>query len=174
MGRQFTNKSHGIRNQEREVADHHFSDSGIEGSKQFIFSEDIRFAKLVHQGRFTHIGITYQCHLHHLSPVLPLVAHLAVDLLQLLLQPADLIPDYPPVSLNLCLSGSAQSDSSTLSLQVGPHTCKPWKKVLILSKLHLYLGMSSLCTLGKNIENQVGAVKNSYFQFSLNIPQLGR
>ncbi len=54
-----------------------------------------------------------------------------------------------------------------------PHSCKPRKKILILSEFYLCLCIRRLCPLGEYVQNEVRPVENLDVQFALYVPQLG-
>ena len=45
VGRQFAYKSHRVGEQERQIVDDNFSDSGIESGEKFVFCKNFRFAQ---------------------------------------------------------------------------------------------------------------------------------
>ncbi len=57
---------------------------------------------------------------------------------QFLLDVGDPLSSLPPVGLQLCLTGSTQTDAADrLAGKVRPHTGQPWQPVLQLRELDL-------------------------------------
>ena len=85
--------------------------------------------------------------------------HLAVDLLELLLEFRYAVADNTAVGLNLALTGTTTSTrTSSLSLEVGPQTGQSGQHILILRQLHLCLGVGRAGTRHKDVENKACAV----------------
>ena len=123
MMRQFTDETDRIGEQERQILDRHFSNSRIEGSKEFILREHIGLGEQIHEGGLTDIGIPDERDAYHLSAVLALRSHLLIDGLKLLAQESDALSDDPFIRLNLGFTHTTVgSSSASLAIQVTPHT----------------------------------------------------
>ena len=172
FGRQLTDKADRVGQQERQIVDNHLSDSRIECREQFVLGKHFALTKQVHQCGLSDIGITDQCHADHLSAVLPLHAFLLIDLDQVPFQLGYLIQDDTLIRFQLSFTRSTHADTATLTLQVCPQTSQAGQHIFILRQFHLCLRMSSLCTTGEDIQDQIRTVQNLYLQLFLDITQL--
>ena len=172
LGRQLTDKPDGIGQQERQVIDNHLANSRIECREQLILGKDITFAQQVHEGRLSDVRIAYQRHTDHLSAVLPLDALLLVDIHQLTFQSRDLVEDDSLIGLQLRLTRTTHTDTTTLALQVCPQAGQAGQHITILRQLHLRLGVRRLRPTGEDVENQVGPVEDLDLKLLLDVTQL--
>ena len=172
LSRQFSYESHSITQKKRHILNHDLSYRCVQGCKELVLSKNVCFGHQVHQCALSDIGIAHKRNPHHRPSVSPLGSHLSVNLLQLFFEPCNLVLNYPSVCLNLSFSRTSHSDSSLLSLQVGPHPRKSRQKILILSQFYLCFCISSLCSLRKNIQNQTCSVQYLYLKFSFYISYL--
>ncbi|MPM58316.1 hypothetical protein SDC9_105147 [bioreactor metagenome] len=122
---QFTDKSYRIRQQERKVFDGDFPYSSVERGKQFVLGKYFRFAQQVHQRGFAYIGIANKSCAHEFSPVFSLDGLLFIYVFEFVFKACNAIENNSPVSFQLSFSGTAHNDtsSSSLTLQMGPHSC---------------------------------------------------
>ena len=121
LGRQFADEPDRIRKQERQVVEDHLADRGVERGEELVLGENLAFRNQVHQRRFAHVGIADQRHADHCAAVRTLHGHLAVDLLEVLLQFGDAVADDAAVGLDFALSGAAAgSRAAPLAFEVGP------------------------------------------------------
>ena len=67
--------------------------------------------------------------------------------------------DDTAVGLNLRFTGTAHTDTASLTLEVGPHTRQSRQQVLVLRQFDLHLGAGGLCALGKDVEDEARAVE---------------
>ena len=112
--RQFADKAH-------RVVENHLSHRRIERGEEFVLGENLALGDEVHQRRFAHVGIADQRHADHCAAVRTLHGHLAVDLLEVLLQFGDAVADDAAVGLDFALSGAAAgSRAAPLAFEVGP------------------------------------------------------
>ena len=84
----------------------------------------------------------------------------------------------PPVRFQLRLTGASGSHrrfspSGSLTYQMCPHAGQPGEQVLILCKLYLQLSFPGPCPLGKDIQDQSGAVQHPDPEPLLQNPHLG-
>ncbi len=134
-------ESDSVGEKEREVSKYHLPHCGIEGGKELVLGKDVRLAYLVHEGRFSYVGIANKRNPDHLFPPFAPSAHLGVNLLELLLQTGDLVTNYTAVGFYLSFTGATQTDTSALPLEVCPHAGQPGQQILILGQLHLGAGV---------------------------------
>ena len=66
---ELADEAYGVGHKEWEVVEYDLAHRGIECRKELILREYLTLRELVHKRRLTHIGITHQCHTHHLSTV---------------------------------------------------------------------------------------------------------
>ena len=86
-------------------------------------------------------------------------AHLAVDFCKLFLKTRDALLYYTAVSLYLGFAhAAAGTSSSPLSFEVGPHTGKSWKHVVVLCQFHLHLCVGGLGSLCEDFQYETGSV----------------
>ena len=79
----------------------------------------------------------------------------------------------PTVGLQLGLTGAAGTHGPLLPFQMGPHTGQPGQQIAVLGQFHLELTFPGLGALGKNIQNQAGAVQDFHTQIFRQNPHLG-
>ena len=161
LGGEFADESDGVAQKERDVLDDDLPDGGVEGCKEFVFSENVGLCKQVHKGAFTHVRVADQGETDHLSAVSALGAHLPVHLGKLFLEPGDSLLDDTAVGLDLGFAhAAAGTPSSPLSFEVGPHTGKARKHIVVSGQFNLHLGVGSLGPLCKDFQDKAGAVDN--------------
>ena len=78
------------------------------------------------------------------------------------------------VAFQLALTRTSGSDAATQTGQAGSQAAQPGQPVLELCQLDLQAALTGLRTLGKNIQNQGGAVDDGGVYHLLDILQLGR
>ncbi len=93
---------------------------------------------------------------------------------QFLFQARYFVENYSPVGFNLGFARAPHADAAALAFEVGPHSCEPWKQILILREFHLRACCGSLRTFCEYVENQACAVKNLHFQLALDVCHLLR
>ena len=98
---------------------------------------------------------------------------LAFESDQPLLKHLDPLAKQAAVSFELGLAGAAQSDSTLLTLQMGPAANQPGRQMIKLRQFNLQLALGALCSLCKDIENQAGPVNYTALQYALDIAFLG-
>ena len=183
VGGQLADKSYRIRKQERKVVDNHFAHGRIQRGKQFVFGKHFALGKQVHQGGFAHVGISHQCGTNHAAAVLALCRLLFVDLSQAFFQQRHTVQDDTAVHFQLRFTRAAKSHgtftstgtgATTLAFQVGPQTLQTRKHILVLRQFHLRFRVGSLCTHGKNIENERSTVQYLNLQLRFNVTYLFR
>src|SRR6185437_1048888 len=80
--RQLADKTYGIAEKERHGLEDDLPGRGIERGEELVFREDVAFAQKVHQGGFTHIGISYQRDPDEFAAVLALRKRLFINFLK--------------------------------------------------------------------------------------------
>ena len=116
---QFADESYCIGQQERQVVDGDFTNRRVERGEEFVLGKDLGLAEQVHQRRFAHVGISDECHAHHLTAVLPLRSHLSVDAFEVFAQQGDAVIDDSAVGLNLRLTcTTVRSSTAALAVKV--------------------------------------------------------
>ena len=159
LRRQFPDEADGVAQQEGDVLDDHLPDGRVQGGEELVLREDVGFREEVHQGALAHVGVTHERQAHEAAAVAPLGGHLAVHLLEVLLQLGNPLFDDPAVHLDLGLTHTAAgAHAAPLPLQVCPHAGEPWQHVLIMSQFHLHLRIGGLGSLGEDLQDQAGAV----------------
>ena len=169
---QFADKTHGVGEQEWQILNHHLTHGGVEGGKKFVFGKHIALAQQVHKRGFTHVGIAHEGDTSEFATVFALNHLLLVPVGKFLLEQRNFGLDDTAVGLNLGFTRTTHTDTTTLTLQVGPHTGKAWQQILVLRQFHLHLGVGGLRTACENIENQAGAVEHLHLGFLLNVCDL--
>jgi hypothetical protein len=100
---------------------------------------------------------------------------------KLLFDSRDATIDLAAIRFQLCFTGTTHADAACrptgaptcLAHEMGPHARQARQPILQLRKLHLQLAFPRLCVLGKDIEDQGGAIDDFYvfakqiFQFAL-------
>ena len=172
--RELAYEAHGVTEEERDILNNNFPDSGVQCSEQLVFSEYVGLGQQIHDGTFTDVGISHERKPDHRSPVAPLGGHLAVNFLQLLFKQRYAAFYDSPVNLYLGLTHTASgSHTSSLALKVGPHAGKPWKHIVVPGQLNLHLSVGCLGSLGKYFQDQACAVDDrAAFDYLFNIPLL--
>ena len=93
---------------------------------------------------------------------------------QLFLEHLDAFAEQPAVGFQLRFAGAAHANTAALTLQVGPAADQPGRQVLELRQFHLQLANVAARALGKNIEDQAGAVDHAAIKLALQIAFLDR
>ena len=120
---QFPDEADGVGQQERAVFDDDLPDRRVQGSEEFVLREYVGFGQEIHQGTLAYIRIADERQPHQASSVAALGGHLAVHLLQVLLELRDPLLDDPAVHLDLGFTHTAAgAHAAALPLQVRPHT----------------------------------------------------
>ena len=109
VGRQLSDESYGICEEERQIVYHHLSYGSIEGGKELVFGEHLALGEQVHDGTLAHVGISYQCHTDHSAAVLALGVLLLVDFGKSLLEQAHSAQDDTAVHLELGFTRSTKT-----------------------------------------------------------------
>ena len=175
LRREFADEAHRIGDQERQVVENYFPDRCVERCKEFVFGKYIALAQQVHQCRFADIGISDQRYSDQLSAIASLDGHLTVDLLEILLQFCDTVTDNSAVGFDLAFTGTATGSGTTsLPLEVSPHTGQSGQHVFELSQLDLSLGIGCLCAGTEDIEDQSCTVEDPAWQLFFDVPSLRR
>ena len=97
------------------------------------------------------------------------------EFLQFFLQPFDTITDETTIHLKLRLArATTHADTAALALEVRPAANQSRHQVLHLRQLNLPLTLGAACALGKNIQNQIGAINHPYVDEFFNVANLDR
>ena len=149
--------------------------SGVQGIEKPVVGGNFRAGELIEQGGFTRVGVAYDGHHRHLVllPALALGGTDPAHVPQLLLQLGDFPADMPPVSLQLGLTRTAGTDGTLLAFQMAPHADQPGQQIFVLGQFHLKTALPGTGTLGKDIQNQGGAVQYAHLQLLPQHPLLG-
>ena len=170
-----SDEAYGVRQQEGQVVEDHLAHCRIERREELVLGEDLAFGDKVHQCRFADIGISHERHAYQLSTVGTLHGHLAVDLLEVLLQFGDAVAHDTAVGFDLAFAGAAaRARAAALPFDVRPQTGQTGQHVFVLCQPHLRLGVGRLRTRKENIENQARAVENTAGHRPLDIAGLRR
>ena len=94
--------------------------------------------------------------------------------LQLLLQRMDASADMPAVAFQLALARAAGSDAAAQSRQAGAESAQARQPVFELCQLHLQASGAGFGALGKDVQNQGGAVDDRNIHHLFNVLLLGR
>ena len=174
VGRQFTDKTDRIGQQEGQIVDDNLAHRRVQRSEQLVLGKHVTLREQVHQRAFPHVGVAHQRHPDHTSAIAPLRRLLAVDFGQTLLQKRHPVQDDTAVHLQLCLARTAQphgtlpaarAGTASLTLQVRPQALQTGQHVTVLCQLHLRLGIRRLGTHGEDVEYQRRTVEYLDFQF---------
>src|SRR5690606_18603865 len=134
----------------------------------------IRGCQTVKECGFTGVGIAHQgdgCNFCTLPGAAPLVA-LPAHFFKAFLQSADAIPYQAAVGFQLGFTGPTHTDTTLLALEVSPAAHQTCSHKIELGKFHLELALIGSRTLGKNIENEAGTIKNPAFKEGFKIALL--
>ena len=181
VGGQFSDKAHGVGQEERQIFDDDFAHGGIKRGKQFVLCKHFALGQKIYQRAFAHIGIAHQGHTNESAAIFALCGFLLVDFRQSLLKQRHSVQDDAAVHLELRFTRTAQTHrafatatarTASLAFQVGPQSLQTRQHVSILRQLHLRLGIGGLSTHGKDVENQAGAIQNLYLEFFLDVAKL--
>ena len=122
LGGKFTDETNGVAQEEGDVFYHNLPDRGVQSGEELVLCKHVRFCQQVHDGAFTHVGISNKGKTHQRASVAPLCCHLAVNLLQILLEFCYALLYNSAVYFNLGLTHTATgTHTAPLALQVGPH-----------------------------------------------------
>ncbi len=172
MRGQLADEAYGVGKQKRQIVDNHLAHRGVERCEQLVLGKHVAFAQQVHQSALAHVGVAHKSHTGELAAVFPLHGFLAVDGAQLLLEQGYLVENDASVGLDLSLAGTAHTYTAALALEVRPHAGEPRKQVLVLRQLHLRFRARRLGALGKDVENEIGAVENFHSKLALYVEHL--
>ena len=174
--RQLADKSHRVRQQHGAGVGYlQGAGGGVQGVEQAVIGGDVRPGEAVEQGGLARVGIAHDGDNRHLvfNAAVPLGGPHPAHVLQLPLQLGDLPVDVPPVRLQLGLAGAPGADGALLALQVLPHARQPGQQIFILGQLHLQPPFSGPGPLGKDVQDQGGAVQHRDVQLLAEHPLLG-
>src|SRR3569623_1124662 len=101
---------------------------------------------------------------------MPLTLHLFQALVELI----DTLLDQAPVGLELGFARAAQADAALLPFQMGPAAHKARGQVDELGEFHLQLSFEGCGALGKNVEDETGAIQCATFHQLFDIALLSR
>ncbi len=178
---QFADKTHRVGKQERKIVDDDFAHRGVERRKEFVFGKHVALGKQINQSRLAHIRIAHECHTDESATILALRGFLAVDFHKTLFEQRDAVENDAAVHFELRFTRSTQTHrtlsstgagATTLSLKVCPHALESRQEVAVLRQFNLCLGIGGLRTHGKDVKDEIGAVKHLHLQFLLDVAQL--
>ena len=178
---QLAYESHRVREQEGQVVHNDLAHRGVQCGKELVLGKHLALGKEVHEGGLAHIGVTYKGNTDHATAVAALGGLLAVYLGKTLLEQRHAVEDDTTVHLQLCLTRTTKTHrafsattagTTALTLEVGPQALQTWEHVAVLRQFHLGLGIGSLCTHGKDVQDQGGSVQNLHLQFLFYVAQL--
>ena len=144
----------------------HLARGGIERREQLVGCVYAAACKAVKQRGFTGVGVTHQRYRQHVRTMARAALHRALrfHLGELFLEYLDTLGEQAAVGLQLRFAGAAHADTALLPLQVGPAAHQARREMIQLRQLHLQLALETARTLGKNVENQTGAVDHPALQ----------
>ena len=136
------------------------SEGGVEGGEELVLLQNLGQAHAVHQGGFSRIGVSHQC--HGQGVVLPLFALLLPgfgDLLQFFFVVLDAVADHAAIQLNLLFPLAApDSDASLLPSQVAPHSRQSGEQILQTGDLNLNLCLPGSGVLSEYFQDDVDPI----------------
>ena len=150
---------------------------GVERGKQLVGGIGLGFDQGIEQRALAGIGIAHQRDPEGaaVAALVALGAALALDLGQPRLERFDALVDHAAVKLDLRLArATALAGTAGLALQVAPAPHQARAQVLQPGQLDLQLAFMALRTLGKDLQDQRGAVGHGHPQVALKIALLGR
>ena len=176
--RQIAHETHGIGH--HHIATGHAlqaAHGGIKGGKQLVGLERRGASQGIEQGGFAGIGIAHQRHPCHATTqaraphLIALHAHLGQTGLEGIHAPGQ----EATVGFQLGFTGATQTNGTTgLAFQMGPAAHQARGHVLQLSQFNLQLALVRLRPLGKDIEDQAGAIHHPALQDALQVALLHR
>ena len=148
---------------------------GVERGKQLVGRISAGFDQGIEQRGFARVGIAHQRNGEGIATVAltTLGAALLFDFLKPLFGALDGVVDHAAVQLYLGLPWAAtHTNTAALALQVRPTAHQARTEVLQLGQLDLQLAFVAACTLGKDFQNQQGAVVHRHAHVTLKIALL--
>src|SRR5207248_167353 len=95
------------------------------------------------------------------------------DFLDVLVQVADPMTDAAAIAFQLLLAGSAGTDACAQSGEI-PAALQPGQQVMQLRRLHLQAALLGAGALGKDVEDQLGAIDDFHIELALEVSLLPR
>ena len=175
LRRELADETDGVGQQEREVVEDNLAHRGVERREELVLGENLALRDKVHERRFSHVRISDERHTDHRTTVRALYGHLAVDLLEVLLEFGNAVADDASVGLDFALARTAAgSRTAALPLEVGPQTRQAGQHVLVVGQLHLRLGIGRLRPRHEDVEDQARAVQQAAGHLLLDVARLRR
>ena len=98
---------------------------------------------------------------------------LLADLLDVVVEFADPMTDATAIALQLLLARTAGADTGAQPGEV-PTALQPWQQMVQLRRLHLQPAFLGARALGKDVEDQLGAVDDLHLELLLQVALLPR
>ena len=135
----------------------------VERGKQFVLCQYIGISERVHERAFAGVGIADQRDGHHAASRFDLAFFSFFDLLQVGLEIVDSFFDQPAIDFQLLLTRTTHTDAHFQTRKVSPHVFQTRQRIFKLSKLDGQTRFVSLCSRGKDVENQFGSIQDFDF-----------
>ena len=173
--RQVTDEAHGV-GQHGILArgQRQLPQCGVQGGEQLVGCVHLAGGQGIEQRGLAGIGIAHQRHGGGVCPLPRLAAQLAPGAhgVQPPLQCLDAHGQQAPVGFQLGFTRPAQANAALLALQMAPAADQARGQMLQLRQLHLQLPLVRAGALGKDVEDQAGAVQHAGLQQALQVALL--
>ena len=174
MVRQLADEAHRVGQQRHlPVGAHHLAGGGVECGEQAVLDEHLRAGERVEERALAGVGVADDGRAELAAPPAALCLALALDRLQLALEPGDALAHDAAVGLELGLARTARADAARLALQVLPHAGEPRQRVLELRQLHLQPRLARARAAGEDVEDQLRAIHHLAPERLLEVAHLG-
>src|SRR5205823_10891528 len=157
------------------VGQPHQAGRRVEGDKQGVFYLYLRVGQRVKQGGFAAVRVADDGD-HGIGDApasLAAQGALLADLLDVTVELADAMPNAPPVTLELLLTGAAGAHACAQAREVAT-TLQAWQEMMQLRGLHLQAALLGASSLGKDVQDQLGAVDHLDVELALQVALLAR
>ena len=146
---------------------------GVEGGEEAVLGEGPGRGQPVEQGRLAGVRIAGQRHRGDAVPPAPLDTAGALDLREVLLQPADAVAQDPAVLLELLLTlAAALAEAAALAREVAPLPGQAGEHVLEPGQLHLGARLTAASPLIEEVQDQRAAVHHGQLRRLLQVLDL--
>ena len=153
------------------------SGGGVQGRKELIGRVRLGLDQGVEERGFTRIGVAHQgdTEVVRAQPSFSLGQALFFNAFEFFFGAFDRLRDHAPIEFDLCLPwATTVANATALALQVRPSPHEPGAQVLQPCELDLQFALVRACALGKDLQNQHGAVIHRQAHVSLQIALLRR
>ena len=157
------------------LAELHFARQRVERGEEPVLDHDLVLAgERAQHARLAGVGVADERDAQHRIAAGAEVLAMALDALELGLEPLDALPDDPAVGLELGFARAPETDAAADAREVGPHPGEPRQHVLELRQLDLQLGLVAPRPGGEDVEDDLGPVHDAHLELALEVGALHR